>query len=161
MAPLSSLEPQHRAVISLVLTKGKTYSEIAGLLDIDLETVRDRAHQALDALGPADVSRPTPGRRAAISDYLLGQEPGRAPETLAYLEQSVAGRSWARAVAPELAALAGGPLPAVPPEPPAPAEPAASPAAAAVDPPPATELPPPAIDPAPATELPPPAADPP
>jgi hypothetical protein len=117
--PLSSLDPPQRAVLALVLEKGKAYEEIAGLLHLDAAAVRKRAHQALDALGPTAGAKPAARHRAAIGDYLLGQEPDRTPATLAYLEGSVAGREWARAVAAELGGLAAV-VPEIPPEPPEP-----------------------------------------
>jgi DNA-directed RNA polymerase specialized sigma24 family protein len=41
---LDVLTPQSRALLSLVLTQGKGFDEIAGLLGIDPAAVRMRAH---------------------------------------------------------------------------------------------------------------------
>jgi hypothetical protein len=50
MTELDRLPPDQRAVLSLVLDRGKSYAEVAELLGISERTVRDRAHTALDAL---------------------------------------------------------------------------------------------------------------
>jgi hypothetical protein len=51
MTELNNLPPDQRAVLSLVLDRGKSYSEVADMLAIPESAVRDRAHAALDALG--------------------------------------------------------------------------------------------------------------
>jgi Sigma-70, region 4 len=51
MAPeLDRLPPDQRAVLSLLLERGRTYSEVADMLAIPESAVRERAHAALDAL---------------------------------------------------------------------------------------------------------------
>ncbi len=50
MTELDRLPPDQRAVLSLVLDRGKSYGEVADLLGIPEQTVRDRAHAALDAM---------------------------------------------------------------------------------------------------------------
>lgn len=113
MATLESLPADQRAVLALVLQRGRTYDEIAEMLSIDRAAVRQRALQALDALGPH--SEIDAGRRALITDYLLGQLPGRvAQDTHDRLAQSAPERAWARVVASELAQLASSPLPEIP-----------------------------------------------
>jgi hypothetical protein len=52
MASLDSLPADQRAVLQLVLQRGRTYDDIAKLLSIDRTAVRQRALAALDALGP-------------------------------------------------------------------------------------------------------------
>jgi hypothetical protein len=47
---LDRLPPDQRAVLSLVLERGRSYSEVADMLAIPERTVRERAHAALDAL---------------------------------------------------------------------------------------------------------------
>jgi hypothetical protein len=78
MTELDRLPPDQRAVLSLVLDRGKSYAEVAELLGIPENTVRDRAHTALDALaddvaGPA--GSPVPGA--------LGARPGPPSTTAA------------------------------------------------------------------------------
>jgi hypothetical protein len=113
MASLERLPPDQRAVLDLVLKRGRTYDEIAQMLGIDRAGVRNRALAALDALGPQ--TRIPPERRALITDYLLGQLPSRvAEETRERLGQSASERAWARVLASELAPIAGRPLPEIP-----------------------------------------------
>jgi hypothetical protein len=135
VAALSSLPPPQRAVLSLVLEKGRSYADIAGLLQLDVDAVRERARLAIAALGGGDRTAPAPPppeRRAAIGDYLLGQQPDTAAETRAYLAESAAARDWARAVTGELARLDAVDLPTIPADPPAPVtEPPAADAPAA------------------------------
>ncbi|HTR89280.1 MAG TPA: sigma factor-like helix-turn-helix DNA-binding protein [Solirubrobacteraceae bacterium] len=58
MSPLDDLSPDLRAALSLVVDRGKSYAEVADLLGIPEEAVRERAHAALDALagGPAGAA---------------------------------------------------------------------------------------------------------
>ena len=115
MASLDSLPADQRAVLQLVLQRGRSYDDIAELLSIDRAAVRERALSALDALGPqTDVA---PERRALITDYLLGQLPRQVSDaTRERLAQTPAERAWARVVASELAPLAAGSLPEIPAE---------------------------------------------
>ena len=107
MASLDSLPPDQRAVLQLVLQRGRSYDDIAKLLSIDRAAVRQRALSALDALGP-QARRVSPEWRSLITDYLLGQLPPAVSEdTAARLAESPAERAWARVVASELAPLAG------------------------------------------------------
>lgn len=50
MTDLDTLPPDQRAVLSLVLQRGKSYAEVAEMLGIPESAVRERAHGALDAL---------------------------------------------------------------------------------------------------------------
>jgi Sigma-70, region 4 len=134
MASIESLPPDQRAVLQLVLQRGRSYDDIAGLLSIERIAVRQRAHAALDALGPG--TRLDPDQRAQITDYLLGQQTdAEAAQTRERLASSAGERAWARVVASELAPLAGGKLPEIPaegipqemPPPAVPSEPAVAP----------------------------------
>ena len=110
MASLDSLPADQRAVLSLVLGRGRSYDEIARLLSIDPAAVRERALAASDSLGPQ--TRVPAERRALITDYLLGQLPaGVAEETRVRLAESASERGWARVLSSELAPLASGRLP--------------------------------------------------
>ncbi|HEY2161293.1 MAG TPA: sigma factor-like helix-turn-helix DNA-binding protein [Solirubrobacteraceae bacterium] len=113
MASLDSLPPDQRAVLELVLRRGRNYDEIAELLSIDRAGVRERALAALDALGPQ--TGVPPERRALITDYLLGALPsGVAADVAERLGSSPSERAWARVVAAELQPLASGSLPEIP-----------------------------------------------
>jgi Sigma-70, region 4 len=113
MAILDSLPPDQRAVLELVLKRGRTYDDVARLASIDRAAVRERALAAFDALGPQ--TRVPPGRRALITDYLLGQLPKRVSEdTRDHLAESSSERAWARVLASELTSIARQPLPEIP-----------------------------------------------
>ena len=113
MASLDSLPADQRAVLQLVLQRGRSYDEIAKLLSIDRAAVRERALSAFDALGPR--TEVPAERRALITDYLLGQLPARVSEqTRDRLAESPTERAWARVIASELAPLASEPLPEIP-----------------------------------------------
>lgn len=113
MASLDSLAPDQKAVLQLVLQRGRSYDEIAKLLSIDRTAVRQRALQALAALGPQ--TGVDEQHRALITDYLLGQlQPEVAQQTRDWLANSPSDRAWARVVSSELAPLAAKPLPEIP-----------------------------------------------
>jgi hypothetical protein len=79
MTDLDSLPPDQRAVLSLVLDRGKSYGEVAEMLGIPESAVRDRAHRALDALAGestrVSVPRPTPPPPAATSSATPQRRP--------------------------------------------------------------------------------------
>lgn len=129
MSGLADLPADERAVLELVLGRGRNYDEIATMLRVDRAGVRQRALSAFDALGPeADVP---PERRSLIADYLLGQLPPAVGETIrARLATNPTEQAWAQAIASELAGLASGPLPEVPSAEAAPVTPAPAAAAA-------------------------------
>ncbi|HEX8977133.1 MAG TPA: sigma factor-like helix-turn-helix DNA-binding protein, partial [Solirubrobacteraceae bacterium] len=115
MATLENLPDDQRAVLQLVLQRGRGYDEIARLLSIDRAAVRQRALHAFDALGPQ--TGVADQRRALITDYLLGQlPPGVATDVRERLATSPSERAWARVLAAELAPLASRPLPEIPTE---------------------------------------------
>jgi hypothetical protein len=106
MGSLESLNDGQRAILQLLLGKGKSYDEIARLLHSDPGAVRRRAQAAVEVLGPdrSDVSED--GRRE-IADYLLGQQTAsQRAATREYLESSPAARGWARTAASGLAPFA-------------------------------------------------------
>jgi sigma-70-like protein len=113
MPSIDSLPADQRAVLELVLRRGRTYDEIAQLLSIDRAGVRQRALAAFDALGPK--TRVGADRRALIADYLLDALPGGvADEVREHLLASASERAWAGAVATELEGLSERPLPEIP-----------------------------------------------
>jgi len=115
MAELDELPPDQRATLQLLLRQGQGYADIADLLAIDPDAVRDRAHAALDALGPEAGQRLRADLREQISDFLLGQQsPLEAERTREQLASSAAGRAWARGLAGALRPLAGTRLPDIP-----------------------------------------------
>ena len=117
MARLDDLAPDHRAVLQLLLKQGKTYEDLAGLLRTDPDSVQERAHRALESLGPLGGMTLSAAEQAEISDYLLGQQTAsQRASTRQLLETSPEGRAWARIVAGELRPLAGDDLPEIPAE---------------------------------------------
>jgi hypothetical protein len=113
MASLDTLPPDQRAVIDLVLQRGRSYDDIARLLAIDRAAVRARALAAFEAIGPeTGISAES---RALITDYLLGQLPDQvAEQTRERLAGSPYDRAWARVLASELSQVASQPLPEIP-----------------------------------------------
>ena len=117
MARIDDLRPDQRAALQLLLQQGRTYDDIATLLRIEPGAVRERAHAALDALGPEEVAGLDLEQQDDIADYLLGQQTAsQRAGTRDFLETSAPGRAWARAVAGELRPLAGDQLPDIPAE---------------------------------------------
>ncbi len=117
MARIDDLRPDQRAALQLLLQQGRSYDDIASLLRIEPNAVRERAHAALDALGPEDVAGLSLQDQDEIADYLLGQQSASLrAATRDFLETSPAGRAWARAVSSELRPLAGDDLPEIPAE---------------------------------------------
>jgi hypothetical protein len=103
MARLDDLPADQKAVLQLVLRQGRSYEEIAGLLKISQEAVRDRALNGLDALGPDSGSGLPEDRQDDVGDHLLGQQPAsKRAATREFLEGSASGRAWARVVSGEL-----------------------------------------------------------
>jgi hypothetical protein len=124
MPTLDNLPADQRAVLQLVLQRGRGYDEIARLLSMDRAAVRERALNAFDALGPQTGVGDQ--RRALITDYLLGQLPPAVTRDVRdHLAVTPSERAWARVLAAELAPLSSRPLPEIPtevsrsPEPPA------------------------------------------
>lgn len=110
---LDALAPDQRAVVQLVLQQDRSYEDLAALLGITAEAVRERAHRGLERLAPADAV--DAGDRAEIADYLLGQQSVSSREaTRSLLHRSGPGREWAQAVADELSSVARSNLPEVP-----------------------------------------------
>lgn len=117
MPSLETLDDGQRALLALLLKQGKSYDDLAGLLKSDPTSVRRRAHEAVEALGPvsAGIGRE---RRNEVADYLLGQQTAsQRAATREFLESSASGRTWARATAGSLRPIAPDGLPDVPAEP--------------------------------------------
>jgi hypothetical protein len=58
MRDMDELPPDQRAVLALVLTQQRSYDEVASMLGIPEQSVRERAHAALDALATQAASSP-------------------------------------------------------------------------------------------------------
>jgi hypothetical protein len=118
MSRLDDLPPDQNAALSLLLRRRKSYAEVAALLSIEEHAVHDRAHAALAVLAPRQARELTPERRQEIGDYLLGQQASVSARirTRSFLDSSPPGRAWAKALAAELAPLAGASIPEIPEE---------------------------------------------
>ncbi|HEV2819226.1 MAG TPA: anti-sigma factor [Solirubrobacteraceae bacterium] len=105
MPGIEQLPPDQRAVLQLLLKQGRSYDDLSSVLRMDADSVRDRAHLALETLGPdTDLSD---DRLDEVADYLLNQQPASArAQTRDFLAGSASGRAWARVVASELRPLA-------------------------------------------------------
>jgi hypothetical protein len=113
MPSLDSLPGDQRAVLQLVVGRGRSYEEIARMLSMNPAAVRDRALAALAALGPQ--SGVSMENQARITDYLLGQLSQQdADEVRDLLAESPSERAWAGVLSSELALLSSGPLPEIP-----------------------------------------------
>jgi hypothetical protein len=114
MSQFDSLPADQKAVLQLLLRQGRSYHELSGMLKLDADAVRTRAHQALDALGP-DAADLSDERRHELADWLLGQQSeGQAAATSAFLAGSAPGRAWARTVGDQLRPIGGDRVPDVP-----------------------------------------------
>ncbi len=99
MATLDQLPADRRAIIELVLRRGRSYEQLSEMLDMPEPRVREHARDALAALAPRSADRVDPHWREQIADYVLGQQRGpEAKATRAHLKGSEAARTWALSV---------------------------------------------------------------
>src|SRR4028118_1578993 len=70
---LEALAPDQRAVVQLVLQQERSYDDLAGLLGISTEAVRERARAGLERVG-GSAGDLTAEELGEIADYLLGQQ---------------------------------------------------------------------------------------
>jgi hypothetical protein len=117
MSRLEELPPDQRAALLILLRQRKTYAEVAAMLAINEQAVRDRAHAALAVLAPGLARGLSPAVREEIGDYLLGQQPGVAERlrSRTLLSSSLPASRWAQALAGEL--NGAGQLAEIPPAP--------------------------------------------
>lgn len=136
MATLDQLAAEQRAIVELVVQRGRSYDTLAEVLQVPFERVRELARDALAELSPRTAARVDPDWRGQIADYLLGQQSSvEARATRDYLKRSETGRAWALSLLDSLDPLyENGSMPAVPepdPEAEAPEKPRERPTAAA------------------------------
>jgi hypothetical protein len=113
MASIEDLPADQRAVLQMVLQRGRSYDEIAGLLSIDRSAVRQRALDAFDALTPEGIERGP--EQGLLTDYLLSQLPQQVAEQVyIYLQGAEDDREWAAALTGPLSQFAASPLPELP-----------------------------------------------
>jgi hypothetical protein len=116
MATFDQLSPEQRAIVELVLRQGKTYDELADMLNIPEGRVRELARDALVELAPVSVRGVEEDWRGQLADYVLGQQSGpEATATKGHLRRSEAARSWARSLLDSLEQFyENGSVPAIP-----------------------------------------------
>ena len=116
MATFDQLSPEQRAIVELVLRQGKTYSELADMLNLPEGRVRELARDALVELAPVSVRGVEEDWRGQLADYVLGQQVGpEATATKGHLRRSEAARSWTRSLLDSLEQFyENGAVPAIP-----------------------------------------------
>src|SRR3954463_5626927 len=116
MATLDQLPAEQRAIVELVVQRGRSYGALAEVLQVPSERVRELARDALTELSPRTAARGDAGWRGQVADYLLGQQaPEEARATRDYLKRSESARSWALSLLDSLDPLyPNGASPAVP-----------------------------------------------
>ena len=116
MATFDQLSDEQRAVVELVLRRGKRYDELADMLGMPEARVRELARDALVDLAPLSARAVEEDWRGQLADYVLGQQSGpEATATRGHLRRSEAARTWAGSLLDSLEQLyANGSLPAVP-----------------------------------------------
>jgi hypothetical protein len=116
MATFDQLSPEQRAIVELVLRQGKTYNELADMLNLPQGRVRELARDALVELAPVSVRGVEEDWRGQLADYVLGQQSGpEATATKGHLRRSEAARSWARSLLDSLEQFyENGSVPAIP-----------------------------------------------
>jgi hypothetical protein len=116
--PLDRLSPESRAVLSLILLQARSYADIAALLRLPDDDVRQRAHEAAQHLVDSDAP-PAPDVQAQVIDYLLGEQTvSEREQTRSILQSDPLARAWAVRLVDGLSPLAKRELPAIP-DPPA------------------------------------------
>jgi hypothetical protein len=115
MATFDQLSADQRAIVELVLQRGKTYDELAELLGMPEDRVRELAQAALVTLSPITAEQVESDWRGQLADYVLGQQTGpEATATKGHLRRSEAARAWTRSLLDSLETLYANGLPQVP-----------------------------------------------
>src|SRR4051812_14541352 len=116
MATFDQLPAEQRAIIELVVTRGRTYDALADVLQVSPARVRELALDALVELSPVSGERVDPQWRSQIADYVLGQQSGaESTATEAHLRPSEPARTWALSLLDSLDTLfANGDRPSIP-----------------------------------------------
>lgn len=114
---LEGLEPEQRAVLELLLARERSYSFVAGALDLDEDDVAQTAHDALRVLTPVTSARVGALDRESIGNLILGQaSSAQTAEARTALKRPSAAREWAASLLDQLDDVAKpGTLPELPP----------------------------------------------
>jgi hypothetical protein len=115
MATFDKLSAEQRAIIELVLQRGKSYAELSDLLAMPEPRVRELARDALVSLSPVSANRVEEDWRGQLGDYVLGQQTGpESTATRGHLRRSEGARIWAGSLLDSLDTLYEGDLPTIP-----------------------------------------------
>jgi hypothetical protein len=115
MATFDQLSAEQRAIVELILQRGKRYDELADMLAMPNGRVRELARDALVALAPVTARGVDDEWQAQIADYVLGQQSGpEATATRGHLRRSESARSWARSLLDSLDTLYEQEIPTIP-----------------------------------------------
>src|SRR3954471_4799273 len=116
MATFDQLPAEQRAIIELVVARGRSYEALADVLQVPEQRVRELARDALVELSPVTAARVDESVRDRVADYLLGQQTGSdAGATENELRGSEPARTWALSLLDALDTLFGeGTRPVVP-----------------------------------------------
>ncbi|MCB0875646.1 MAG: hypothetical protein KDB46_05550 [Solirubrobacterales bacterium] len=96
------LQGDQRALLQLLVERGQSYEDIAGLLGGSAEEVRGRAREALAEIGGAD-----PDREVGLTDFLLGQaDPIGRADAIRHLQSDPEALELARTIQAGLAVIA-------------------------------------------------------
>ena len=99
-----ALSEDSRSLLQLLLARGKSYEDIAGLLGVERSEVKRRANAALTEINGSD-----PDARAGITDYLLGQaDPIARADTARTLAENPEALETATSIADQLRLLVPG-----------------------------------------------------
>ena len=95
MATFDQLPADQRAIIELLLKRGRSYDALSDMLDMPPSRVRELAREALTELAPVSASRVDPDWRDQVADYVLGQQSGpESAATQGHLKRSEPARAW-------------------------------------------------------------------
>jgi hypothetical protein len=116
VATFDQLSEEQRAIVELVLRRGKDYEQLSEMLDLPEPRVRELAREALFDLAPLSGRGVDEDWRGQLADYVLGQQSGpEATATRGHLRRSEAARTWARSLLDSLEQLYdNGSMPAIP-----------------------------------------------
>ena len=96
------LKADQRAMLQLLLERGQSYDDLASVLGVSSDEVRDRAREALRDLGGAD-----PDAEVGLTDYLLGQaDPIGRADAVRHIQSDPDTAALAEKIAAQLQLLA-------------------------------------------------------
>jgi hypothetical protein len=116
MATFDQLPAEQRAILELVVGRGRSYDELSGMLGMPSARVRELAREALADLAPATAARVDSDWRGQIADYVLGQQTGpESTATKGHFKRSEPARAWAYSLLDSLSHLyPNGAMPEIP-----------------------------------------------